>query len=137
MSIENHVTSLEVSNRLRELGVKHKSIFGWADVGYHSDVRPDDPWVIIGGTADHKPFDWNQGKYTTKFVAAFLASELGDMLPKTIDACELIFLKGNVWVTRYGGYGNGWINTEHSSNEADSRGLMLISLIENNLWRPE
>jgi hypothetical protein len=67
--IDNHVTSLETSKRLKELGVPQESVFGWRMK--HSEP---DRWII-----------WTSGTTETfvgdESASAFLASELGEMLP--------------------------------------------------------
>lgn len=71
--IEKHFTSLELSKKLKELGVPQKSEFYW--------LRGADPkegiWTIV-----HKQI-MEVGGYDERNLptSAFLSSELGEMLP--------------------------------------------------------
>lgn len=66
--IEQHVTSLELSMRLDELGVKKESVFCWAD----------EKKIIMCTLLD---------EFVSEIHYAYLASELGEMLPNYI-VCE-------------------------------------------------
>lgn len=68
MKLEQQVTSLEISKRLKELGVKQESYFIWVEEGWR-----------------HIPFlsDRNHGYVGS--CSAFTSSELGEMLPNCIE----------------------------------------------------
>lgn len=69
--IEQHVTSLELSRRLNELGVKRErsSVFYWVRKG-------KEIWELVG----------NNGlvQFAEYYYRAYLASETGEMLPDYI-----------------------------------------------------
>lgn len=68
--LENHVTSLELSKRLKELGVKQESLFYWVD---------KKGWAL----QDRKPIYCNIETcecVEISYLSAFLASELGEVL---------------------------------------------------------
>lgn len=109
--IEDHVTSLELSKKLKELGVKQESEYHWK-VFYNGQ-----PPELSRLTPDR----------SNKFVnySAFLASELEEMLP-------------DYYATHHGedGYrcfGGEKIHSEVADTEANARAKMLIYLIENGL----
>lgn len=78
--IEKHVTTLETSKRLKELGVKQESEFYWSipkeecisdnpiDVANHRDCEP----MLV-----KEKGMWGDGFYD---VSAYLSSELGELL---------------------------------------------------------
>lgn len=116
--MENHVTSLELSKKLKELGVKQESLFWWQ----HFDE-------MVGAGTVQKVDYWRvtDGAYRDGFISAFLSSELGEMLPSIN------------WQT-YKEKGK-WILTNHQNTieaveeftESNCRAKMLIYLIENNI----
>jgi len=129
-SMEHHVTDLNLSKQLEEEGVPQKSQFYWIDM-------PDGSWFV----AD-KPFDRDKGH----FYSAFLASEIGEMLPAfiyteegTYDLMLEIIHVGTEWEANYrwtqdvdnGGF--------HNLPEVDGDTLyecmakMLLYLIKHNL----
>lgn len=127
MKLESQVTSLEISQRLKKLGVKQESLFWWAQVSkYPSGIK----WDVL-----QKGESRTHGDYTSAFTVA----ELGEMLPKEIG--ELIFMSerdafNGMWVVQYvdDSYmltGEKWSHI--SPTEADARGLMLVYLLENKL----
>jgi len=126
--IEQHVTSLEVSKRLKELGVKQESMFYW---GWNPNQEPS----IHPNDCGHRP----ETGGNDMFCSAFLASELGEFLPN--------------WV-----YSKKWLNDINSYaifteadkepkgykepavimsdyHEANVRGMMLIYLLEQGIIR--
>lgn len=137
MTLEQQVTSLEISKKLKELGVKQESLFWWETrfdksylvwEDYHKDIRVID-------TADVRPRS-----------SAFTVAELGEMLP------HALAVKGKFYyLTIPNGNGLKWIDyatySEESGvatflygyplmggdTEADARGKMLIYLLENDL----
>lgn len=75
MQITNHVTSLELSRRLKELKVPQKSYFEWVDEG-------KDGSVLIKREYLHLPLG-------VKKYSAYLASELGELLPYKITSEQI------------------------------------------------
>jgi len=111
MNIENHVVNLELSKRLKKLGVKQESEFWWVKTQY-------DGWKIQNqkGSA----FLGN----IMPSISAFLSSELGDLFPK--DYC--IEFNGDQWMCY-----KEIPRIEYGNTEADARAKMLIYLIENKI----
>ncbi len=152
MNIEQHVTSLEISKKLKELGVKQESVFTyWA-----TEIEEDGLtwWYVF----EKEP---RKGKRMRELcdkqpISAFLASELGELLlgfpyPATY---ETMFFEGGfvyfkISFTRH--YGGRYPKTRmelqrklseielrmleerDTLTEADARGKMLIYLLENKL----
>ena len=145
MKIEDQVVSLELSKRLKELGIKQDSYFCWfrlleSDFLYTLSER----WQID----DEERFDE---------ISAFTVAELMDMLPACIDMKEYepfnyFFLQihkrtsENIkYIARYvcdtmpaveAGNPNFQLQSKfrsHSEKLTDCLAIMLIHLIENNL----
>lgn len=114
--MEHLVTSRELSEKLAKAGVKQESKFYWILIG----DKNGKPWWVIDRydeTMDSK----------REMYSAYLAGELGEMLPVEI---EDNYLKIHHY--RYGwriSYGN--LNPKDGEIEANARGLMLLWLIEN------
>lgn len=71
MKLKDHVTSLKLSMKLKELGVKQKSLFYWID-----------------NYCDEKYFsivDYINLNVTTWYASAFTSSELEELLPEILD----------------------------------------------------
>lgn len=124
--LENHVTSLELSKRLKELGVKQESLFYWVD---------KNGWAL----QDRKPSYCNIETcecVEISYLSAFLASELGELIPYEYIVSKV---RGEGWFCyKYDGrYNFSMTNifgiTIKDKNEADARAEMLIHLLENNL----
>lgn len=118
MSIEKHVTSLELSKRLKELGVKQESEFYWAEIFITQEIA----------VVSSKSFSITKGP----IASAFLSSELGELLPED---CYLIKRKRRQQES-YGWYCKSFRNDSYiqfSNTEADARANMLIYLIENKI----
>ena len=115
--IEQHVTSLELSTRLKELGVPQESSLVWFKP---DDVRRRDEMLGI-------------------YPAAFLASELGEMLPNDIerngDHFSLRCEKAAGWTVGYPGTTS--IRWHESDTESDARAKLLICLIEQGFVDPK
>lgn len=150
MTLEKQVCSLELAKKLKELGVKHESLFYWK----YSQGRGNDQVVPMERIIESEYFNYYQ---------AYTVAELGEMLPRYIaDADQpLSGVKGKQyhliieslgddyssdnkidgWRIRYGGT-KIKIDSEHKLNsagiyyvstEADARAKMLIYLLENKL----
>ncbi len=129
MNLQDQVTSLELSKRLKELGVKQNSLFHW-----FSNKRDNvQCWDIMYSTYDDIP-----DRYS-----AFTSSELGEMIPAILqpdtpsksdlkfDSCKDI---DNRWMVSY--FYN--LNLPAAiciiaDTEANARAKMIIYLIENKL----
>lgn len=121
-NITTHVTSLELSRRLKELGVPQKSHFYWVS-HFHADEV-----ITVKEKDDYYKNVWDDR------CSAYLASELGEMLRcshRTDIFGQQMKYGKNEW--------RCWVNAKVTitdfvaTTEADARALMLIYLIENHL----
>lgn len=117
MTLEQQVTSFELSKRLKELGVKQESLFYYAPFKgklcpvYINDLRRGTSLPI------------------KNYISAFTVSELGEML-KDQDLECIWFHEHN----KYGAYQTcSGLNPFFDDTEADARAKMLIYLLENSL----
>lgn len=126
MKLENQVTSLELSKKMKELGAPQESLFYWT--GYYN------------GNSD---IDFGRPKDSNKYniYSAYTVAELGEMLPNKInqpDTRWVYFLKSDV-SDFSAGYADVRDNSldilcfEHADTEADARGAMWVYLKENGL----
>ncbi len=139
--LEQQVTSLEISRRLKELGVKQESLFWWVQKGSYfsvnEQVKKGEPFI-----GDEKP------PYEFPYEclgSAFTVAELGEMLPDKIGKHKNAYLldtrrNGKNWYIRYLHVftriclmKEPFIEDEKTGTEADARGKMLIYLIEQKL----
>lgn len=132
MKLEDQVTSLELSKKLKSLNVKQESLYYWwrkqlenyawmRSMGYHTD---------------------------SKACSAFTVAELGEMLPASVFSegqhhwLKVKKMHTGVWGIWYQaidkksslGGEEGYFEAD---TEADARALLLCHLIENNLYKPE
>lgn len=142
MKLEKQVCSLELAKRLKGLGVKKVSIFGW--------VNTHKGWILIRATNDNKPLLWGEDDCKLQSqkdnqIAAFTVAELGEMLPYRIikDNDEYIIkmdIEKIIYYEEYTCKTNELYapdeDIDKPSTEADGRAKMLIYLIENNLVKP-
>ena len=120
MKLEDQVSCLSLSRRLKELGVKQESLFVWTErdgvfsVGFSK---------FIGGQM-----------MTNIMASAFTAVELCEMLPRRMGPklSALQFRYGlDGWMTYYTGN-----EIQTAKTEADSRAKMLCYLIEQKPVKP-
>jgi len=129
MKLENQVSSLELSKKLKELGINQESLFKW-----HGEKNN---WEIKLSTE------------TSSNISAFTVAELGEMLPEEINfplkngkarkwshswgtrKCKL-HAQG-MWVVTYSNYYARETYKKYAETEADARAKMLVYLIENKL----
>ncbi|MFP5263718.1 MAG: hypothetical protein ACLGJB_17700 [Blastocatellia bacterium] len=122
MTLEQQVTSLELSKKLKELGVKQDSLFYWVDgkLEYINEV---------GGINIAKDD-----------VSAFTVAELGEMLPAVVDGdlAPRWFKTFSHYFCDYTDDNKTWLLPQPFiyPKEADARAKMLTYLIENNLVAP-
>jgi hypothetical protein len=112
MKFEQQVCSLELAHKLKELGVKKKSLIGYIGRQLYLD-------------AERKPI-----QHASNCVATFTVAELGEMLPSGFDTFRL---EGD---PRWHAEDPNGISIIHQTTEADARAKMLIYLIENDLLKP-
>lgn len=85
MNLQDQVTSLELSKKLKDLGVKQESLFYHAKTGYSGD------YTFIGTPKEmswHKELELHDeaGANTTyDLISAFTVAELEEMLPTKIE----------------------------------------------------
>ena len=124
MTLEQQVTSLEISKRLKELGVKQESLFWW----HHERLEDTDE---VDSWGENHLGVWQN------VVSAFTVAELGEMLPEVIRKDEWLTCEktiGGVWKISYSYFdGVNRDNFQTADTEADARGKMLIYLLENKL----
>lgn len=118
MPLEKQVTSLELSKKLKELGVKQESLF------YYSRVKHEQEYKLDFGI--HGPYETKDLDHK---ISAFTVAELGEMLPYAALGAYFNQFKGaNDWSMGY-----GLEKTINSDTEAEARGKMLVYLRENKL----
>ena len=108
----------EVSKRLKELGVKHKSYFRW-QVWHDPNTGKKRKELVM------------EGGYTFGGIyPAFSGAELGEMLPSGMSESYKLVRGG--WMVSSHPYGKSK-KTQEGNTEADARAKMLIYLLENKL----
>lgn len=132
MKLENQVSSLELSKKLKELGVKQESLFYWSG-------NPGVEYKLHNSDCGHRP----ETGGNDMFCSAFTSSELGEMLPEVINGGLLSTRRCNEgWYARYEDLNNSIVIPnnipkpfigEYHETEANCRAKMLIYLIENGL----
>ncbi|SRR6266478_8881426 len=151
MNLEQLVTSLELSKKLKELGVKQKSLFYWFQ--FRNESSPKEQWKnvysMLCRSAEKKKYKEREYLKDLEFFSAFTAAELSILMPlsyikndvhyfiqttagishgKLVTTCESHFyLNENDCIAIVGDDFDG------EGNEANARALMLIFLIENKL----
>lgn len=126
MKLENQVTSLEISKKLKSLNLNQESLFYW-------HTHDGKNWEL-----DHRNFDHRTVPIEFEICSAFTVAELGEMLKNNADFSNISYTKE---LDEEGNWQYQTIGTNecplgiigHEPTEADARGKMLIYLIENNL----
>lgn len=128
MTLADQVTSLELSERLKELGVRQESLFFY--------VFRRDASILLTPDAEENKL------VTPNFVwSAFSAAELGELLPYYIEyqdgdigwepelilSKEINETKQTYWTVNYGAF-----ICKEDDNLSNAMAKMLIHLIENN-----
>lgn len=129
--LEKQVCNLELSKRLKELGVMQESLFYWVN-------WQEDKHKIIQGA----PIGWHIENHSHKdcpVVSAFTVAELGEMLPWGIEGgnppyttLKILKLQNRGWIVLYKNKG-GVLHQDGADTEADARAKMLIYLVENGM----
>lgn len=113
MKLEQQVTSLEISKKLEELGVKQESLHYWMYVEAHDDYELDN------------------GNFEMQY-SAFTVAELGEIINEKLKPEEThrwYTYKGVKWFGYWFSHGT----VIDADIEADARGKILIYLLENKL----
>ncbi len=152
--LEKQVVSLELAKKLKELGVKQKSIFYWSkdkerkefslDMGTPSGVYWDGVWMGYRVSEEEK-----KTAKPCPIYSAFTVAELGEMFPVSVELQEetcwfdctktkFKYRCGYTWDhSGEVGWGRYSDAVPHAvgvaDTEADARAKMLIYLIENKL----
>lgn len=114
MKLEDQVCSLELSKRLKILGVRQESFAYW--------YKPHSCWQLRIDRSDLGT-DWENNK----IVSAFTVAELGEMLPVETEIAKALIYSPEKWCCSKDERGE-WAETM-----ADAMALMLIYLIGNKL----
>lgn len=122
MTLENQVTSLKLSKRLKELGVKQESLFYWE----WQEGNDYDGWNL------QYPLDGDVAADNKRYLSAFTVAELGEMLPSIVDGKFFQYDKSDL-THRIGYYLAELFWTQVADTEADARAKMLCYLLENKL----
>lgn len=125
MPLEKQVVSLELAQKLKELGVKQESYFSWV-------ISQDKEKREIVQLRKTDIGIYNNPLY--KMYHAYSVAELGEMLPVCTWSSKVVstFGKYNCWRFKDGG-GVTEKDTFYADTEADARAKMLIYLLVNNL----
>jgi hypothetical protein len=142
MTLEQQVTSLELSKRLKELGVKQESVFTWVE-----STKADEGYKLTTFTSQfygavHDYFAMGHDSDVHPMYSAFTVAELGEMLSFEKYSRQIfsnfVWEEGD-WVSVYKDWNDGikgigrYWNTFNAPTEADARAKMLVYLLENKL----
>ena len=122
MKLKQQVTSLELSKKLKELGVEQNSYFAWVLNNCDANIWDETMWESYDGP--NKP---------EILACAFTVAELGEMLP--LEKC-FIDIQGNEedsWYFHVKDDRGFQMFVEDAETEANARAKMLIYLLENKL----
>lgn len=139
MKLEDQVTNLELSKKLKELGVKHVSVFYW-----YQPLGKE--WSLHYIDYNHQETDTKIFlKMNSEAIAAFTVAELGELLPDVIGSnsasgTDRIILMGKI-KDQYQVFIQNNNSTRfplfYSDKEANARAFMLIHLLENGMIENE
>lgn len=138
--MNKHVTSLELSKRLKEKGVKQQSEFVY--------TKPEKLNTFTLRRTSTMSFKFVE-KYNAEVYSAYLSSELGEMLPRSFclkkgEGAYFIDYSNEHWEKYWNNYISNFKNNKEltprdihqitrADTEAEARGLMLCYLIDNEL----
>ena len=132
-SIEWQVTNLDLSRKLKELGVKQESLFYWSRSTHFNQYE-----LLLGG---HSVFETADTEHK---ISAFTVSELGEMLPSVIHlggTAKMVLVIGRTlgeqWRIDYRNEDLGKPITTIADTEANARAAMLCHLIESKIIKPK
>lgn len=132
MDIKYQVVSLELSKRLKELGVKQESLWYWRLDEYANSFLELSPTISTDTMLAR-----NKTGKNYQYFSAFTVAEIGEMLPDGHATWQFRFGKEHSntgWHGRHIDNGDTFgFNRNTSPTEADARAKMLISLLENKL----
>jgi len=153
MKVKEQVISLYLAKKLKELGIKQKSLFYYV-------VYSESKFDLLMKKEKDKSFG-DKAESSGQLYSAFTAPELGEFLPLTLDFIDERFIEKNYtghhrlitwkgvdgWWVGYIPFnctfedfkavqvnGEDWRIKFWGEKEADARAKMLIWLIENGWW---
>lgn len=143
MKLEDQLSSLEPSKRLKELKVKQESLWYWYktrnnkwQLALEDGTATDDG----GKSTFHHGYRFDLSK---KLYSAFTVAELGEMMPKEANGFELRCIKlagykDNKWQVAYWeiSHEDEVRFEEYVGTEADARAKMLIHLVKEGVVKP-
>jgi hypothetical protein len=133
MTLEQQVCSLELAQKLKELGVKQESLFHWSRGDDHGGLE-----------VRYRQYVSDKDGEPVEHCSAFTVAELGQILPERENivtmflgngSCQIAFQEslqlemGEMQSSRWGAAGQCIL----ADTEADARAKMLIYLLENKL----
>lgn len=121
MELSKQVTSLEISKRLKELGVKQESVWYWLELY----AGPED------GFKTYYSLNLSKHREVEVQFSAFTCSELVMLLPIRVNSGKRKSPK-NTYYCNWD-FKKGVHHSENAETLADAMGLMLIYLLENKL----
>lgn len=139
MQLEQQVCSLELAQKLKELGVKQESLFRWRFTNDFS-IKKGFKFEKEVQLKPVNPHDTHFGVYS--YISAFTVAELGELIPYWLD------IEGSPQIVCYGqGKTIQAVDMEKNEiveyqgkllewkayTEADARAKMLVYLLENKL----
>lgn len=127
MNPQSQVTSLELSKRLKELGVKQDSYFWWNTITL--ELLPKQEMIRLSESGLT-----NEAYWRGNFISAYTVAELGEMLPPLYESylCAGIH-EWHVNLNMNARDKHTQYPTMRADTEAEARGRMLEYLIKNNL----
>lgn len=139
MKLEEQVASLELSKRLKELGVRQESAF------YFETIVNEEGDRSVTNLRFNKFYDDAANKRHVSYISAFTVAELGEMLPREYfnplgeesGLCRLKVFKNsnsNEWAIAYDAENMRVVCCVDT--EANARAKMLIYLIEQGIVKP-
>jgi len=124
--LSSHVTSLDLSRKLRDAGVPQVSEFSWVK------SPREEKYTLMAVSNDGRTNLLANGY---DVVSAFLSSELGEMLKESIYPLPVMEHKTKKWFVPV----NGWdlFNGKYFDTECEARALMLLHLISSGIINPK
>jgi len=123
MKLEQQVCSLDLAQKLKELGVKQESFFFYAHRRGEKEMELLYPYAHLGLQIVGPVFDR---------VSAFTVAELGEMLPDYYLSKRIGMLRG-AWACFDDSVLNRNSFNTRADTEADVRASMLVYLLENKI----
>ena len=125
MKLEDQVCSLEMAKKLKELGVKQESLFGWYEYTCDVDKKSSGNAYIAycDCVEEHEDSDASSYFHSKLIASAFTVAELGEMLKESEWRLPYVRENGRWWT-------GGFDDEPTSDTEADARAKMLVWVME-------